>query len=373
VRLTPLLLLLAPLALGCGPSTIARAGLDAADQPTDDAGDIIVLDGGGVPTDTTLSLPHDAPGAAHDSAAQQDSAPLPTAGITIIVEPSDNATGLVNAIKGATSSVHMTMYLISSTPIINALINAKSAGRDVKVVLNETFPTGTTSSNASVFTQLQNAGISVKWAPSTFTLTHEKCVIIDGKTAWIMTMNATASSATDNREYLAVDTIAADVAEAEAIFEADYAGSSITPTGSLVVSPTNARTLLVALASSATSTIDMEAEELSDTQVVSAMASAAGRGVTVKIVLSDGTPSSAQSTAVTQLKNAGAHLVSVSSPYIHAKSMVVDGTKAYVGSMNFTTASLVYNRELGVIFSIASEVQKVLTTTRSDFLAGAAL
>ena len=99
-------------------------------------------------------------------------------------------------------------------------------------MLNQNFPDAPTS-NASVFTQLQNAGVGCVWAPSEFTYTHEKAVIIDGTTAWIMTMNLTFSSPTSNREYLALDTDADDVAEADAIFEADFANTTFTPQGKL--------------------------------------------------------------------------------------------------------------------------------------------
>jgi phosphatidylserine/phosphatidylglycerophosphate/cardiolipin synthase-like enzyme len=292
--------------------------------------------------------------------------------VSIIVEPSDNAAALKAAIAGAHSSVHMTMYLLSNSGIINALIARKQAGVEVKVLLNQTFP-DTSTSNSSVFTQLQNAGVQVQWAPSTFTLTHEKCVIIDGSTAWIMTMNATASSPTSNREYLAVDTQPADVQEAEAVFQADWSGMAITPNGALLVAPTTATSKLLAALNGATSTIDIEAEELSDYNVVNTLVTARGRGVVVKIVLADGTPSSAQLNAQNQLKSSGVSIVTLHYPYVHAKSAVVDGTSAYVGSENFTTASLQHNRELGLLVTNASEVQKVLMTTHADFAAGTAL
>ena len=53
--------------------------------------------------------------------------------------------------------------------------------------------------------------------------------------------------------------------------------------------------------------------------------------------------------------------------------IVQDGTSAFVGSENFSTGSLKFNRELGVIFNAAAEVQKVLSTTASDFARGTAL
>ena len=60
---------------------------------------------------------------------------------------------------------------------------------------------------------------------------------------------------------------------------------------------------------------------------------------------------------------------------IHAKALVADGARAYVGSENFTGGSLGYNRELGVIFDEADnagQVTKVDSTILSDFNAGSA-
>ncbi|MBI5482432.1 MAG: hypothetical protein HY906_26490 [Deltaproteobacteria bacterium] len=320
-------------------------------------------------TDTCVPLTDAGP---VDTAPTQTDAPPPTTSVTVIVEPSDNGDGLVDAIRNATTSVHMTMYLLTADRIIDALIAAKNAGRAVKVILNQNFPTGG-DSNASAYSRLQSAGIAVHWAPSSFSLTHTKCAIIDGQAAWIMTMNATDSGLDGNREFIAIDTDPDDVAEAEAIFQADFAGTSITPSGKLLVAPVNARDRLVGLIASASSTIEVEAEALSDAAIVGRLANAAGSGISVKIVLADDAPSADETAARTQLKAAGAQLVKLSNPYIHAKSIVVDGATAYVGSINFTTGSMTYNRELGVIFSTPAGVQQVLTATRSDFADGTAL
>jgi phosphatidylserine/phosphatidylglycerophosphate/cardiolipin synthase-like enzyme len=187
-------------------------------------------------------------------------------------------------------------------------------------------------------------------------------------------MNATQTSPSANREYLAVDDNAADVAEAEAIFQADFAGHAITPSGPLVVAPTNARPRLLALIAGAQHTLDLELEELSDWQVTGALADRADAGVPVRIVLAaDSSPSSAQSSAIATLKTHHVQLVSLAKPYVHAKAIVADGTSAYVGSENLTSNSLLSNRELGLVFSVASEVQKVASTIAADFAAGTAL
>jgi cardiolipin synthase A/B len=354
---------------GGGSNCIPSSGSCPAVQPCNGACDSgYTCD---LATDTCVRIPDGGP-PQQDSGPAQTDAPAPSTNISIIVEPSDSGTALVNAIKNATTSVHMVMYLLTADKITNALISAKNAGREVKVILNQTFPTGG-DSNQTAYNTLTSAGIQVRWAPSTFSLTHEKCVIIDGQAAWIMTMNATDSGLSGNREFIAIDTDADDVAEAEAIFQADFASTPITPSGKLLVAPVNARDRLVALIASAQSTIEMEAEALSDAAIVGRLANAAGNGVTVKIVLADDVPSTDEAAARTQLKAAGVQMVTLSNPYIHAKSMVVDSTTAYVGSINYTTGSMTYNREVGVIFTTASEVQKVLTTTRTDFSHGTAL
>jgi phosphatidylserine/phosphatidylglycerophosphate/cardiolipin synthase-like enzyme len=320
--------------------------------------------------------------------------PPATTGITITVEPdgSGDAAAVLNAISSAQTAVHVEMYLLTNSKYIDALIALAKAGKDVKVLLNQTFPTGTSASdtNAATYTQLQGGGVNVKWAPTNTgfsSYTHEKAVIIDpaggsDSQVWIMTMNLDTDAPKYNREFLAQDVNAPDITEAEAIFEADYGDTDVTPSGNLIVAPSpqnNAVSALVALINSATTSIDLESEELDDSGsnteelVFNALVAKAKAGVTVHVVLEDSSNTS-QSSAVTSLQAAGAKVVGYSCSGnldIHAKALVADGARAYVGSENFSGGSLGYNRELGVIFNEASEVTKVDSTITSDFAAGA--
>ena len=124
--------------------------------------------------------------------------PPSTPGVTIQVQPTDNGLALVNAIKGAKKSVHMEMYLLSSDEIVDALIDLKQAGKDVKVVLNQTFPPNGGSNNAT-YNTLKNYGVNVVWAPAGYQYTHAKTIIIDGTKLVVMTMNLTYTSAQSNR------------------------------------------------------------------------------------------------------------------------------------------------------------------------------
>lgn len=308
-----------------------------------------------------------------------------TTAIAIIVEPDGNdAKQLVDAIDAATTSIDVTMYEMSNDSIIGALVARAKAHVPVRVILDGS--TTNKSFNTPAKTSLTTAGATVVWSNPSFTFTHEKCIIIDGTSAWIMTMNATGSAPSENREYLALDTDPADVAEAETVFTADYGMHATTPSGALVVANSNARADLTALINASTTTLDIEGEEFSDLYtggIVDSATAAAHRGVKVRVIIGNSSPDQA---SINRVKAAGAKVVvagpmsgngTMTNPYIHAKAIVIDcsGTtcaRGYVGSENFSAGSLGYNRELGVIFTVPAELAKVETAISTDFAAGVA-
>jgi cardiolipin synthase len=329
---------------------------------------------------------HDAGGGSGSSSGTTSgsgSGVVSSTGVTILVYPNGHhAAELIAAINGAKTSVYMTMYEIDDTGVINAIVARKSAGLDVQVILDGS--TGTRTNNTNAYNAFNGAGIPVVWSSSSFTYTHEKCVMIDHKEAWIMTANAESSVPEYNREYLAIDDNAADVAEVESVFTADHAMKSITPSGNLVVANSNARPDLVGLINSAKKSLDIEDEEFSDNNsngVTDAVVAAAGRGVTVHLVVAGGSTNANQTTALNDVKSAGGSVVvsDVSSgagtptdPYIHAKAILVDCaggtcTSGFVGSENMTTGSLLYNREIGVIITDGTQLGLVYTALTSDF------
>ena len=269
-----------------------------------------------------------------------------SANVSILVYPDGHHTaGLIAAINAAQTSVYMTIYEIDDAGVIGAITSAKSRGLDVEVILDGS--TTTRSNNRNAYNAFSGY---VTWSSSRFTYTHEKCVMIDHKQAWIMTANAESSVPERNREYLAIDDNPADVTEAEEVFQADYANHSYSPSGALVLANSNARADLVSLIGSAQKSLDIEDEEFSDSGsggVTNAVVAAAGRGVTVRLVVAGGGTSSTQTAALASVKDAPGASVYVSTvssgggtssnPYIHAKAILVDcatGTckSGFVGS-----------------------------------------
>ena len=81
----------------------------------------------------------------------------------------------------------------------------------------------------------------MRWSSSRFTFTHAKTIVIDRSEALILTLNLSKSAFESNREFGLITTRPADVASAEAIFEADWADRATNDVGPLTVSPSNSR------------------------------------------------------------------------------------------------------------------------------------
>ncbi|WP_019071600.1 phospholipase D-like domain-containing protein [Streptomyces hokutonensis] len=272
-------------------------------------------------------------------------------------------------INSATTSLDMTMYELEDTTAVNDLIALEKKGVTVRVVLD----TAHQSANSSAYTALTNAGVGVVWSPSSFVYTHQKTITVDATKSLILTGNLTSQYYSTGRDYGVFTDDTRDVAAIEKVFNADYAGTSITPTDGdhLLWSPTDSRSRLLTVINAATTTLDVEELEFSDSTVVNAIVARAKAGVTVRVVLE--TPSS-YSSQVSAIRAAGGTVVGYSDPngfYIHAKAMVADyglsTQEVEAGSMNISSNSLSNNRELGIILTGTGVAQSVATTIETTF------
>lgn len=277
-------------------------------------------------------------------------------------------------IDSATSSLDMTMYELEDTTAEQDLINLQDAGVTVRVILDQ----AEQSKNQDAYDTLTGAGVSVVWSSSAFNYTHQKTITVDGSRSMILSGNLTSQYYSTGRDYGVIDTDSNDVSAIEDVFNADFTDTGITPSDgdNLLWSPTDSQARLLSVINGATSTLDIEEEELSDSALVNAVVAKAEAGVTVRVVVED--PSS-WTTAVNEIKNAGGSVVGYSSStglYIHAKAVVADyglsDATVEVGSMNWTANSLNDNRELGIILTDSGVLDTIETQLNADFEGGTA-
>src|SRR5579883_428101 len=162
--------------------------------------------------------------------------------VELLVEPDDGLGAITRAIRRANSSIRLTMYILTDHSVIRALEFAHAVGVDVRVIL-EPHPYGSSSStNLYAYNNLLAADIPVRWSSARYALTHEKSMLIDSTTAYIMTTNFTRAAFRANREFDVIDRDRREADALSALFAADWAGRPYTPADpNLVTSPTNAR------------------------------------------------------------------------------------------------------------------------------------
>ena len=131
---------------------------------------------------------------------------------------------------------------------------------------------------------------------------------------------------------------------------------------------------LVSVIAHARRSLLVENEEMGDAPVIDALVAAAHRGVDVEVVM---TAASFSARGLDQLARGGVHVRASSfsaDPYIHAKVIVADaglpGAALFLGSENFSYASLDDNRELGLRTTDRPLIAGVARTVRADFAGG---
>jgi hypothetical protein len=304
----------------------------------------------------------------------------------VFPETDNSLTPLYTFINGATSTIDMTMYEMQDSTFTADLVAACNRGVRVRVI----FSSSIASSSSTAYSALNGAGSNCSAVDSNshFVNTHQKTITIDGalptaQTA-IMSLNLQSQYYSTTRDYAIIETDPVDIAAIEATFNQDYAAggtNSLTEYNyqpgagdDLIWSPTTAAPDMQAIINNATKTLLVENEEMGASNIVSDLVAACTRGVNVHIAMEY---SSSYVSNFNALKAAGCKLSTYNDPngfYIHAKAVVADyglpTQNVYMGSINYSTASMTENRELGVYIADPASVQLLNATMTSDYAGG---
>ena len=279
-------------------------------------------------------------------------------------------TPIYNFMTSARQSLDMTMYELSDPTVEQILIADHDRGVRVRVLLDHDYSGA--SVNQAAYSTLSAAGVPVAWANDS-EIFHQKTITVDDAESAVMTGNLTPQYYATTRDLVVMDSQAADVGAIEAVFGSDWSGAAPAPGpagADLVWSPGSA-SRIIALIDSATHSVVAENEEMDSTAIEDALDADAERGVSVTVIM---TADSEWDSAFSQLESAGVRILlypdTASALYIHAKVVDVDAARAFIGSENFSTASLDDNRELGVLTSSASVIGPLNSTLLSDALGG---
>lgn len=284
-------------------------------------------------------------------------------------------TGLQNRITafidGAQQKLDIQMYLFTVSAIRDRVIAAHQRGVAVRVLLDPDH-----EGNISTRNQLIAADVPTRNASSLYSFSHAKYMIADGATALVMSANFNVDAMSSERNYGFVDRDPHDVADIQAIFDMDWAaggGESAQPADlactRLIVSPNNSRMRILELINNATSTLEVEALYVSETNVRNAIGAAKQRGVNVRVILE--TEEDTDDT-VAFFRARGIEVRRATTFYLHAKLIIADGV-AFIGSENYSLTSLTKNREVGALIFEPSQAAIVKTQFDADWAASPAV
>ncbi|MGN6475199.1 MAG: phospholipase D-like domain-containing protein [Mycobacteriales bacterium] len=305
-------------------------------------------------------------------AALPFAAPRAAARDRLIVEPDEGMAPIYSLLSSPQRSLDLTMYELDDPTAEQIIGDDAARGVRVRVILDGRLER---VHNQPAYAYLTRRGVRVAWSSSRFFATHEKTFAIDRRTAVVMSLNLTARYYATSRDAAVVDVDPADVAAIEAVFDGDLRGRRGTPAADdLVWSPGQSWADVLALIGRARRSVSVESEELNSPAVVSALVGAERRGVRVSVAM---TYSDKWRPAFEALTRVGADvrvMYGETPLYLHAKLIAVDagtpGAVGFVGSENLSDASLLHDRELGIVLLTPGLAQRVAALIGSDLRDG---
>jgi len=284
---------------------------------------------------------------------------------TLLIEPDEGRTPILNAIHNA-HSIDLVMYGFTDPAFLDALIQAKNSGKNVNILL-EPLPYKNANENIYSLNRLKKANINLLSPNPDFQLTHQKTFIFDNKKALIMTLNLTRSSFQNQRNFGIWIEDSAMISEIKNVLQNDGNHQNTFVTiPNLVWSPNTSREKILHFIDAAKSSIKMYAQDVSDYQIVGALAKASQRGVKVELLVDKYSGQKRYDF----LKKSDVNICFKHPYQIHAKVIIIDQKEALLGSINFTKPSLNKNRELSIITKDPLVIAGLLDTFQKDWQCG---
>lgn len=272
----------------------------------------------------------------------------------LVVFPDDSVRPILEAIDQATTSLRIKMFVFSDSRILSSVIKAHRRGVQVRVMLNPTRRDGRTE-NQETGKHLAAAGVEVIDSTPIFEVTHEKSMVVDEKSAWIMSLNWETKNVTETRDYAVVTAHAHEVQEITQCFEADWSRRPFHPgdRSHMIWCVGNARQRISQFIDDAKHSLWVQNERYQDPLIIERLVGAARRGVKVHIMARP--PHSLKEEKLIEgvaglriLDDVGVKVHKVQGLKLHAKLMFADRTRAIVGSINLAPGSFNSRRELAI-------------------------
>ena len=272
----------------------------------------------------------------------------------LIVQPEDGVVPVVAAIRSAKKSLDMPIFRLDHIEVDKAIKSAVKRGVIVRTLIAHT-NTGGEKGLRKLEQRLLSTGATVSRTADDLVRYHNKFMIVDGRTLLVMGFNYTHLDIDRSRSFGIVATNRRLVQEAMKLFDADFNRQPYEAgTKQFLVSPENSRAELAALLRGARKQLLIYDVRITDNAMIRILKERAKAGVEIKMM------------GKMQKKDVGVQVEKFPGK-LHARTIIQDGKKAFVGSQSLRRLELDERREVGVVFTDAPIVRQLVAVFESDW------
>jgi len=278
----------------------------------------------------------------------------------LVVQPGDGIAPLLRGIERAKRTVEIVIFRFDRAEIERALEGAVQRGVFVHALIAHANRSGEKNLR-KLETRLLARGVTVARTSDDLARYHGKMMIVDRKELYLLAFNFTYRDIERSRSFALITRNRPLVQEAVRLFEADIKRQPYTPgSGSLLVSPVNARRELAAFLKGARQELLVYDLKIRDRAMLRLLEERARAGVDVRII---GTiPRGRDRFAVRKLSRLR----------LHTRTIIRDRRHVFLGSQSLRELELDGRREIGVIFQDAKVVGSLIRVFEEDWVASGA-
>jgi cardiolipin synthase len=292
---------------------------------------------------------------------------------SLIVLPDDSAQPIIDAIDGAKKSLFVKMFVFSDPALLKAVIAAKKRGINVRIMLNPSRRSGK-AENQHSRKMLKAAGVDVIDSNPAFGMTHEKSMVVDGKSAFVKSLNWETKNLTETRDYAIVTSHKREVQEIMKCFEADWKRKKFDAgeNAHMIWCTGNGRERIARAIDAAKHSIFTQNERYQDAVIIERLVRAQMRGVKVHVMARP--PHKLSKEKLTEgvgglrtMQDVGIKVHKLKHLKLHAKMLLIDQKRVIVGSINLAPGSFDSRRELAIDVRDKHIVKRMIKIVRHDW------
>ena len=275
--------------------------------------------------------------------------------MTLLIQPDDGIAPLLAGIRSAKKSIEIAIFRFDRAEIEAGLKAAVARGVSVSALIAYTNRGGEINLR-KLEMRLLEVGVAVSRTANDLVRYHDKLMIIDRRVLYVLSFNFTHLDIDHSRGFGIVTRKVRFVHEAVKLFEADTSRQPYTPTlDGFVVSPANARRLLVAFIRKAKKQLLIYDPLISDSEMLRVLNERGRAGVEIKVI------------GRASKRNPGLEVRNLANLRLHTRTIIRDRRSAFVGSQSLRGAELDSRREVGIIVHEPKAVSGLIQTFEADW------